>query len=135
MTRAVIVTDRAREVDAEVRGDRLLVPVEQLEDATGWHLEPQGLCQGDVCVPVKDPDALVSEGLVDIAALGSALHRPTAVDAADAVAAMAEPASDRAAALQSLQAPDFTLPDMEERPVSLSDFTGKKKLLVAWASW
>jgi hypothetical protein len=44
-------------------------------------------------------------------------------------------ARDRAAALRSLQAPDFTLPDPSGRPHSLSEHRGKKVLLVTWASW
>jgi hypothetical protein len=31
--------------------------------------------------------------------------------------------------------PDFTLPDLEGRPVRLSDYRGKKLLIFMWASW
>lgn len=133
--KAVVVTDEARPVGAERRGERLLVAVGDLPAATGWTLEEQGLCHGEVCVPVPDRGRLVEDGLVDLAVLGEVLHRPTVVDAAEGVAAMTEPAAERAAALASMVAPEVTLPDLDDRPVSLSDFTGKKKLLVAWASW
>jgi cytochrome oxidase Cu insertion factor (SCO1/SenC/PrrC family) len=43
--------------------------------------------------------------------------------------------ADQRQALSSLQAPDFTLPDAAGKPHSLSDFRGKKILLVTWASW
>ena len=33
------------------------------------------------------------------------------------------------------KAPDFTLPDLDGRPHTLSGHRGKKILLVAWASW
>lgn len=122
-------------ITAQRDGDRLALPADDLEAQTGWKLEVQGLCRGDVCVPVKDRDALVRGGLVDIEALAAELHQPVVVDAAEGVAALVESAAERAAALRSLIAPDFTLPDLDERPVALSDFTGKKKLLVAWASW
>jgi len=45
------------------------------------------------------------------------------------------PAADRAARLASLEAPDFSLPDLSGRLHSLSDQRGKKTLLIAWASW
>lgn len=31
--------------------------------------------------------------------------------------------------------PDFTLPDLDNRPVSLSDFRGRNVLIFMWASW
>jgi peroxiredoxin len=37
--------------------------------------------------------------------------------------------------LQSLEAPDFTLPDLDGKTYSLSQFRGKKVLLLSWASW
>jgi peroxiredoxin len=37
--------------------------------------------------------------------------------------------------LQSLQAPDFTLPDLEGKWHALSEYRGRKVLLVSWASW
>ena len=36
---------------------------------------------------------------------------------------------------QGEQAPAFTLPDLDGKPHSLSDYRGKKVLLVAYASW
>jgi len=42
---------------------------------------------------------------------------------------------DRAAALDSGEAPDFTLPDLDGKLHSLSDHRGKKVLLIAYASW
>ena len=37
--------------------------------------------------------------------------------------------------LQSAMAPDFALPNLEGKLVRLSDFRGKKVLIVTWASW
>jgi hypothetical protein len=48
---------------------------------------------------------------------------------------LGESAQQRAAALASLEAPDFTLPDVNGRMHRLSDYRGKKVLLVTWASW
>jgi hypothetical protein len=41
----------------------------------------------------------------------------------------------RGAFLESRIAPDFSVPDRKGRPVRLSQFRGKKVLLVTWASW
>jgi hypothetical protein len=37
--------------------------------------------------------------------------------------------------LASLEAPNFTLPDLKGKMHSLADLRGKKVLLVTWASW
>ena len=37
--------------------------------------------------------------------------------------------------LTTLEAPDFRLPDMNGKLHALSDFRGKKVLLLTWASW
>ena len=61
--------------------------------------------------------------------------RPVAVDQEARAAYLGVAARARAAALASLAAPDFTLPDLEGRLHSLSEHRGKKVLLVAYASW
>jgi hypothetical protein len=61
--------------------------------------------------------------------------RPVAVDPEEGAAYLGVPARARAAALASLEAPDFTLPDLDGRLHSLWEHRGKKVLLVAYASW
>ncbi len=61
--------------------------------------------------------------------------RPVAVDLAERAAYLGVSAAERAKALASLDAPDFTLPDLDGRRHSLSQSRGKKVLLVAYASW
>jgi peroxiredoxin len=48
---------------------------------------------------------------------------------------LARSAGERTAALACLEAPDFVLPDLAGRVHRLSDYRGKKVLLVTWASW
>src|SRR3989454_7428847 len=61
--------------------------------------------------------------------------RPVALDLDERAAYLGVPASARAAALASLEAPDFTLPGLDGRPHTLSAHSGTKVLLVAYASW
>ena len=44
-------------------------------------------------------------------------------------------ASERGRRLASLDAPDFTLPDLDGRLHTLREHRGKKVFLVVWASW
>lgn len=64
-----------------------------------------------------------------------AAGRPVAVDPEERAAYLGVSAAERAAALASLQAPDFTLPDLSGAAHSLSAQRGRKVLLVVWASW
>jgi len=101
-------------------------------DELGWHLQPYGLCRGEVCIPAKLDER---NGRVEAQQLARALGRPLALDVEEGVIALGTAAADRARAMRSLEAPDVTLPDLDGRPVSLAGFGGRKRLLLAWASW
>ena len=122
-------------LDATVEGDRVFIPAAALERATGWALKPEGLCRDSACVPVRDRAALVGAGGVNLAGFAAALGRPLALDFVEGAAALGTAAADRSAALASLEAPDFSLPDLSGRRHSLSGQRGKKALLIAYASW
>jgi hypothetical protein len=122
-------------VPARVSGDTVRVPREALEQATGWTLKPEGLCRGALCVPLRPGAALESADGVDLAGVAAALGRPLALDTAERAAYLGVGAGDRARALAALEAPDFTLPDLDGRLHSLREHRGKKVLLVAYASW
>ncbi|PYN81492.1 MAG: hypothetical protein DMD96_09545 [Candidatus Rokuibacteriota bacterium] len=74
------------------------------------------------------------EGVV-LAKRAETAGRPVAVDLDEGVAYLGVTARERAAALASLEAPDFRLPDLDGRLHSLSEHRGKKVLLVAYGSW
>ena len=69
----VVVTSSEARVAGRRDGERLLVPVDDLGAATGWELKDAGLCQGDVCVPVRGAPDLVVDGLADLERLGAAV--------------------------------------------------------------
>lgn len=130
-----VITDAEHDVEAVVEGDRVLIEPATLPAALGWKLEPEGLCRGDVCVPVRDRDSLFVGDLLDVAAVATALHRPVVLDAKAGVIAIALPSEERRRALRERQAPTFTLPDLDGEPHSFDEWRGRKKLLFAFASW
>ena len=132
---SIVEDGRSVEVQAEISDGAVRIAPEALRDALGWELKAEGLCRGDVCVPVRDRDALVADRGIDLAAFADALRRPLALDAEEGAAAIGTAAADLGARLARLEAPDFTLPDLEGRPHSLSEQRGTKVLLVAYASW
>jgi hypothetical protein len=131
----IIDGDGERQITAEVVGDRLRVPAAELEPALGWELKPEGLCRGDVCVPLGNRPGVVVGGSVDVGAFAELMGRPVAIDIDNEVAVIADSVVDRRSQMRSLEAPDFSLADLEGNQIALRDFAGRKRLLVAWASW
>jgi hypothetical protein len=121
--------------DTIVLGGGPLVDTAALTDALGWTLKPEGLCKDDTCVIVPDPAAIRSGEHIDLLAVADLLDRPAVHDEASGLVAIGAPRAQRRAALDDLQAPDFTLPDLDGTWHSLSDHRSKKKLLVAFSSW
>ncbi len=122
-------------LDAEIDGDRVWVLPEDLEAAIGWTLKPEGLCQDDVCVPVRDRDTIEDGGRVDLAAVAGVLGSPTLLAAEEAVLAVGIASGRRQAGLVGREAPDFELPDLDGVPHRLSEWAGRRRLLVAFATW
>jgi hypothetical protein len=112
-------------------------PIAQLPELTGWELKPEGACLGDVCVPLPRgrESEFVRDGWFSFGALAEHLSQPIAHDDQSEVWSIGESAGDRTAALESLEAPNFALPDHLGKEHQLLDYRGKKIFLVSWASW
>ena len=130
-----VLTERVTTVEATWDDARPLVAVETLPDLVGWELKAEGLCRADACVPLSDRAVVKRPGGVDLVAAAAALGRLVVVDVDAGLAVVSAPADERHRALYDRIAPDFTLPDLDGTPCSLSDWSGRKRLLVAFASW
>lgn len=122
---------------ALAEGDALWLSADDVAAATGWTIKPEGLCRGEVCIPAPPEarDAYVRDGAVNVAAFWRRMGAPVAVSHGGDVWALGARSEDRAAALASLDAPDFALPDLDGREHRLSDLRGRKVMLTTWASW
>jgi hypothetical protein len=127
--------ETSHELEAVREDGAIRIPAEGLRECLGWELKPEGLCRDAVCIPVRDRDALVREAGLDLETLAALLDRPLALDAEEGIAVLGESAGARGARLESLEAPDFSLPDLDGTLHSLSEHRGKKVLLIAYASW
>jgi hypothetical protein len=113
--------------------DGLWMSAKDAEKVTGWTLKPEGMCRDERCVPLSA--SAVKDNDVDVEAFWQKLGGPVIASADGDVWALGAPAEERNAALEGLQAPDFTLPDVNGVPRTLSQLRGKKVFLATWASW
>ena len=100
---------------------------------TGWTLKPEGMCRDERCVPL--PASAVAGDEVDVAAFWQKLGAPAIVAEDGEVWSLGVAADERNVALEGLVAPDFTLPDVDGTPRTLSELRGRKVFLATWASW
>ena len=113
--------------------DGLWMSPADAEKVTGWTLKPEGMCRAEACVPL--PASAVVTNEVDAAAFWTKLGGPVIASEQHDVWALGAPPDERNAALEGLEAPDFTLPDVNGVSRSLSQLRGKKVFLATWASW
>lgn len=125
----------SKRLDARIDGDRVWLTAGSVQERLGWQLKPEGLCRGEVCIPVRDRAALVADDALDLERLAELFDRPLALNVAERCAALGEGHLSRAQGLASLEAPDFALPDLAGRTHRLWEHRGKKVLLIAYASW
>jgi hypothetical protein len=126
----ILTSTAERDVPAR---DGLWMSPADAETVTGWALKPEGMCRADACVPLPAPAVGTNE--VDVAAFWQKIGGPVIASEQRDVWALGAPADERNAALEGLEAPDFTLPDVDGVPRTLSQLRGKKVFLATWASW
>lgn len=103
----------------------------------GYEAKPEGMCKGPVCVPVpRGPARFVDDaGNIDAAAFWRYIGNLVVSDETGGIWAFGAGAGERAQALETLEAPDFALPDFDGTTHRLSDYRGRKVFLATWASW
>jgi len=137
----IIYDDLATDINsANEDSGQLWISTTDLKQATRFEVKPQGVCRDILCFPLpksRQSNFLRKEAgksWFNLIAFAGLVHQPVAHDPGSSAWYFGL-RSDQRQGLSSLQAPDFTLPDMSGKMHSLSDFHGKKVLLVTWASW
>lgn len=135
-------------------GDRVVELQETLPDATDlwvkpadltrindFELKPEGACFEALCIPVlqdRDSEMFITrqgQGWFNVTELADKVRQAWVADYDDAIWSFGEMPVKRQSFLRGGKAPEFELPDRDGNPVRLSDFRGKKVLLLTWASW
>ncbi len=140
---AVVVTPtRTVEVDsALVNGGELWVTPEDLTKINGLVLKPEGACLGDLCIPLSEDarQKLLSteggKGYFNLTAFAAQQGQAVVADVEAKVWSFGVVPPVEQMQLQDATAPDFALANRKGETVRLSDYRGKKVLLLTWASW
>ena len=120
-------------LDTTPGSDALWIQKADLPRINGFELKPQGACRADVCIPI--PRTMMRGTTFNLTAFAKRAGQHVVADTGARVWSFGEIPVVRGSFLESRLAPDVTVPDRKGRPVRLSQFRGKKVLLVTWASW
>ena len=128
----VLYGDRSVALD-QVRPDPkdLWVRASDLPRINQFELKPQGACRADMCIPVSKE--LKSGAWFNLSGFARRVHQASIHDSG--VWSFGEIPVVRGDYYRSRVAPDFAVPDRKGNVVRLSEFRGKKVLVVTWASW
>jgi hypothetical protein len=112
--------------------DRLDLTPEELLQATGWEIKPEGACKGETCVPLPGLTTR-ADGTIDVRDFAARLAMPVVTDEKYGLSALGPRGGGRV--LDDVALPDITLLDFDGTAFELAQLRGRKLLLVAWASW
>ena len=139
---AVIYDGVPTEVTASSEASKdLWITMDDLKRATRFVVKPQGVCRDELCFPLpakRKAEFISKRGAVtwfNLTAFAALVKQPVARDEKNSVWYFGKREDERGTYLASLEAPNFTLPDINGKMHSLADYRGKKVLLVTWASW
>jgi peroxiredoxin len=122
-------------------GDELYIPQDEVAAAIGFDIKPEGACRGGLCIPLDNsPEAgffrkVDDRDYFNVSKLAARLKQPVVVDGKHKVWSFGPVPTAPSGGTDSVLAPDFALADKDGKLVRLSDFRGKKVLLLTWASW
>jgi hypothetical protein len=131
-TATVLYDGRTTTLD-KIRPDTkdLWVRAADLPRINEFKVKPQGACRADICIPLSKE--LKSGPWFNLTGFARKLGQTVVADSN--VWSFGEIPVVRGSFYSSRIAPDFAVPDRTGRVVHLSDFRGKKTLVVTWASW
>jgi hypothetical protein len=121
-----VALDKVRNVD-----QNLWVQSKDLPRINEFEVKPQGACRADVCIPLSK--TLKNGDWFNLTGFAQKIGESVVTE--KDVYSFGEIPVLRGAFYNSRIAPDFAVPDRQGKVVHLSDFRGKKTLVITWASW
>lgn len=138
----VLYLDRTVDVEQTLEDPTdLWVSPEDMTRVNDFVLKPEGACLDELCIPVDQTEAsdvvvtIDGRKWVNLTGFARQVSQEFVADRQARVWSFSAVPAARSGFTKLAQAPDFVLPDRQGNPVRLSDFRGKKVLLLTWASW
>lgn len=117
--------------DSRVENADLWIPAADLPRINEFVLKPQGACREDVCIPLAKE--LKRSGWLNLSGFARKVRQSVVNEGP--LWSLGEMPLLRTGFLQSRTAPDFAVQNRQGKTVRLTDFRGRKILLLSWASW
>lgn len=135
-----VLNDGVVDIDATLfDGEHLWVAAGDVKRINGFEPKPEGFCSADICIPFPKTDAWVrtldGQPYYCVTRFAEKIDQPVVADAERGVWGFGTVPLLQQELFTEAVAPDFALRDREDNLVRLSDFRGKKVLLLTWASW
>jgi len=127
-----LFADRAVRLDkARVEKGDLWIPAVDMIKVNEFEIKPQGACRKDLCIPL--PKDMKSKGWVNLSGFARKVKQSVVNDGE--YWSFSEMPVLSSGFLESRIAPDFSVKNRNGDSIQLSQFRGKKVLLLTWASW
>jgi hypothetical protein len=135
----VLIRDKTIVLQRVLPEPGLWVLPEDLTQINGFVIKPEGACLDDICIPLQQDSNLlktVDDQLwFNVSAFADLMEQAYVADVETHTWSFAEMPVTRQAMFANAQAPDFEILDRQGKVVRMSDFKGKKALIITWSSW
>lgn len=135
----VLYGGKAIEVAPLAESPGLWVTPQDLTRINGFEIKPEGACYESLCIPLKDNSPLLKEVAgqtwFDLVGFAEWLEQPYVADTESNVWSFGEVPAKREGMMANAMAPEFEVVDRQGKVVRMSDFKGKKALIITWSSW
>lgn len=136
----VIYQDRFLSVPATSKEGELWLSLTDLQRVGGWELKEEGICKETICIQMPADESRILRTVggseqFNLAAFAKEIEEPTAYDSTTDTWYFGPPSWEWRGRLTNVIAPDFELPDWDEKLHRLSEWKGRKLFLLAWATW
>ncbi|MFT5209040.1 MAG: hypothetical protein ACI9CE_000758 [Flavobacterium sp.] len=119
--------------------DDLWITPQDLTRVNGFELKSEGLCYQDLCIPIAEDTQLLKvvdgQQWFNVKAFADWLEQANMVDSETKTWCFGDIPAVREGMMANAMAPDFDITDRQGEVVRMSDYKGKKALIITWSSW